>query len=428
MSGSKLGGPVFWFVGFLFYFFSISLSFLHGSLNEHVLQVLANAFEFLGSFAQLAGFLEYYRCESRRRLNASAFTVMALFFIASAVCEFGGVHGLFSIFETAINLVPVCIILVLSVSKLRKQFSHFYFSVIVYSTIALIFSAQLLFQLYAAVSHRNGIGILSGQSWDYGPLVWSFLIAVLVFSQSQMANGFLRGVLAENLSQLNAYQKSLIHLNERLTRANKDIIVMFADALDIRISETSDHVVRVSEYTRILLDRLGCRGGEAEIIAQAAALHDVGKIGISDQLLRCERKFTDSEKKEMESHTLIGFDILGQSESPLLKRAAIIALEHHEHWDGSGYPLGKSGEGISFASRVVAVADVFDALIHHRSYKDEWPVSDAVRYIVENGGFKFDPYIVAVLPDCIEAFIEIAGRNMEGAGLPSPDPVAAVWK
>ena len=426
MSGTKLRGPGFWFAGFLLYFVSIASRLLHGVVDEHFLQVIANGLEFLGSFVQLVGFFEYYRYY-RRRILVFSFVAMALFFIASAICEFNGAHGLFSIFETSINLLPTLLILILSLSVLKKQFRFYCFSVIVYSSVSLVFSVQLFMQLYAAIAHRNGIGILSGLAWNYGPLLWSFLIAVLVFSQSQMANGFFRGVLAENLSQLNAYKESLVAMNERLTRTNRDIIVMFADALDIRISETSDHVVRVSENTRILLDRLGCRGEEAELIAQGAALHDVGKIGISDRILCCDRKFSDDERREMERHTLIGFDILGQSKTPLLKRAAIIALEHHEHWDGSGYPLGKSGEGISFASRVVAVADVFDALIQRRSYKEAWSVSEAVQYIVKNSGRKFDPAIVAVLPDCIDAFIDIAYRNAEGAVLSSPDPVTATW-
>lgn len=176
--------------------------------------------------------------------------------------------------------------------------------------------------------------------------------------------------------------------------------MILVDALSTRISEASDHVLRVSELTKVILNTMHYLEADKDQIINAATLHDIGKIGISDKLLYNTLIYTSIEKDQMKQHTIIGYEILVRSESPLLKTAALISLEHHENWDGSGYPLSKKGTEISLASRIVSVADVLDALTHSRSYKKAWSFSDSLQFLYDNKGKKFDPEIINILPLC----------------------------
>lgn len=135
---------------------------------------------------------------------------------------------------------------------------------------------------------------------------------------------------------------------------------------------------------------------DAMLLAQAAPMHDTGKIGIPDAILKAPRKLTDEEMELMKTHSQIGFDILRKSNTPLFQLAAEIALSHHEKWDGSGYPNGASGHAIPLSGRIVAIADVFDALTMSRPYKNAWPVDEAFAHIEKGAGQHFDPELVSL--------------------------------
>jgi putative two-component system response regulator len=185
-----------------------------------------------------------------------------------------------------------------------------------------------------------------------------------------------------------------------LEAARIEILERLARAAEYRDDDTGQHTYRVSRSSAQIAGALGLTDDEVERIARAAALHDVGKIGIPDQILLKPGRLSDEEFEIMKSHTTIGAQILSGSRFPLLQLAENIALFHHERWDGSGYPHGLGGEEIPLAARIVAVVDVFDALTHNRPYKSAWPVPEALALIAKESGRHFDPGVAA-------AFLEV---------------------
>ncbi|WP_373071763.1 HD domain-containing phosphohydrolase [Sulfurimonas sp.] len=156
------------------------------------------------------------------------------------------------------------------------------------------------------------------------------------------------------------------------------------------------HVSRVAQYSRLIAEKYGLTKRHQNIIYHAAPLHDIGKVGIPDILLQTSRKLTDEEFELMKKHTLIGYDILKNSTNEFLSHGAIIALTHHERYDGSGYPKGLKSHHIPIEGRIVALADVFDNLTSDRPYKKAWSFEEAVESIKNNSGKHFDPELVDI--------------------------------
>jgi putative nucleotidyltransferase with HDIG domain len=164
-----------------------------------------------------------------------------------------------------------------------------------------------------------------------------------------------------------------------------------------RDDQTGRHTLRVGRIAGRIGQVLGLATDAHELIARAAPLHDIGKIGISDTILLKQGRLDVGERDVIQSHTIIGADILSGSRFPLLQLAEEIALSHHERWDGLGYPLGLAGDSIPLSGRIVAVADVFDALTHDRPYKHAWTVREALAEIETNSGTQFDAKVVEAL-------------------------------
>lgn len=178
-------------------------------------------------------------------------------------------------------------------------------------------------------------------------------------------------------------------------------------ASEYKDNETGQHIKRMGKLSRLLASHLGFRDEELEKIEYAAMMHDVGKIGIPDNILKKPGKLTTEEFEIMKDHTIIGYDILAPYSVPLLKTAAIIALSHHEKYDGSGYPKGLKGEEIPLIGRIVAVADVFDALMSPRPYKPPFSLAQTKEILQEGKGNHFDPYIVDLFFEKIDEVMEI---------------------
>nr|WP_256489570.1 HD domain-containing phosphohydrolase [Pleionea sp. CnH1-48] len=173
--------------------------------------------------------------------------------------------------------------------------------------------------------------------------------------------------------------------------------------------ETGKHIKRVAEYSRLLAHYTEFLSGEDEVlIYHAAPMHDIGKIAIPREILHKPSRLTDDEFEIMKQHTLKARDILKSSNRKFLKAASIIAMQHHEKWDGTGYPFGLKGDEIHIFGRIVALADVFDALVHKRCYKEKWPLDEAVEYIKNNTGTQFDPQLVDIFMEHLDEFVTIA--------------------
>jgi response regulator RpfG family c-di-GMP phosphodiesterase len=163
----------------------------------------------------------------------------------------------------------------------------------------------------------------------------------------------------------------------------------------------------VAEYSYLLARRFGLGETESDLLRYASPMHDAGKIGIPDSILNIAGELTDEEFRIMQNHTVMGYDILKGSQRPILKAAAIVAHEHHEKWNGSGYPRGLSGEGIHLYGRIVALADVFDALGSDRCYKAAWPTERILLLIKEERGLHFDPALVDIFFAHLGDFLRI---------------------
>lgn len=194
---------------------------------------------------------------------------------------------------------------------------------------------------------------------------------------------------------------------EQLKLAHVDLVHRLGRAAEYKDTDTGEHIVRMSKYSKILALAYGMDEHYAELIKQAAPMHDIGKIGIPDAILLKPGKLTADEFDFMKQHAEIGAKILENSSSPLLQLAYVLAIEHHEKWDGSGYPNGVKGEEISIEGRIVAIADVFDALTSKRPYKKAWSVDEAFTLLREQAGKHFDPQLVALFEGQIDAIMDV---------------------
>ncbi len=196
-------------------------------------------------------------------------------------------------------------------------------------------------------------------------------------------------------------------LNMNVNETQNEIIFRISEIVENRCDSTANHLRRVSNITKILARNLGFDDEKASSTALASVMHDVGKIGISDDILLKPGKLTAEEYENIKRHTIIGYNIFKDAKLELLNLAANIALYHHERYDGKGYPLGKKGGEIPKECEIVAAADVFDALISKRCYKDEWTEEAVVEYFKENRGTQFSPDVVDALLDNIDSILDV---------------------
>ena len=226
-----------------------------------------------------------------------------------------------------------------------------------------------------------------------------------VFQALNKKQGIFTNVDAELLLLISNYAASAIEnaiLYDKLRDTQTKIINKLASAAEFKDQETSKHTKRVGLYSALLAEKYGLSQEDIAKIELAAPMHDAGKIGIADKILLKPDKLSKNEFEMMKTHTQLGHDLLFDEENEYLKAAALIALEHHEKGDGTGYPHGKKGEEISIFGRIVAIADVFDALISVRPYKEPWSFEKAHTLLNENSGTHFDPALIALFNENIE--------------------------
>ncbi len=202
-----------------------------------------------------------------------------------------------------------------------------------------------------------------------------------------------------------------LYLNKEIIDTQKELIETLGETVERRSKEASHHVRRVANISYELALKVGLDEKEASLIRNASPMHDVGKIGIPDSILLKPDLLTAEEIETMKTHTDIGKNILTNSKREVLQAASIIAYEHHERWDGKGYPRGLKGNEIHIYGRITAVADVFDALLHKRCYKEPWPIEDVISYFQDEKGKHFDPELVDLLIANLDTFKKIENIN-----------------
>ncbi len=198
-----------------------------------------------------------------------------------------------------------------------------------------------------------------------------------------------------------------IRLRELIKESQRELSYILGEAVEKRSKETGSHVKRVANFSFLLALKYGLSHYDAEKIKLASPLHDVGKIAIPDYILNKPGKHDADEWAIMRQHAEIGYQILQKSQNEILQQGAVIAYEHHERWDGQGYPRGLVGEQIQIAGRITALADVFDALASERCYKAAWPMPKVLQYLADEKGKQFDPMLVDILLSHIDEFIAI---------------------
>lgn len=220
------------------------------------------------------------------------------------------------------------------------------------------------------------------------------VVGALVGSSVSERRELERAVNRHNEVSFDALERAVRDRTAELEEARLETLRRLALAAEYRDEDTFEHTERVGRVAALLAGQLGLSEADIATLRHAAPLHDVGKLGISDTILLKPGRLTAREFEQMKRHTVDGARILTGSSSDVLEVAEQIALGHHERWDGSGYPSGLAGEAIPLCARIVAVADVFDALTHTRPYKDAWPVAEAAAEIHDHGGTQFDPAVV----------------------------------
>ncbi len=221
-------------------------------------------------------------------------------------------------------------------------------------------------------------------------------------------------------SDLNQTITDLKTANQELQESYLDTIHRLALAAEYKDEDTGDHIIRMGRYSALIAEKLGLPSKQVQNILYASPMHDVGKIGIPDNILMKPGKLTDEEFETMKAQTTIGAKILAHSKSKILKVAEQIALYHHEKWNGTGYPHGLSGNTIPLTARIVALADTFDALTSKRPYKEPYPVKVACDIIKKERGEHFDPAIVDVFLENIDEILQIKQKNtFERQSLPN---------
>jgi putative two-component system response regulator len=202
--------------------------------------------------------------------------------------------------------------------------------------------------------------------------------------------------VAKRTQKLNLLNTELTRLNTEISDTQRELLYTLGDVVETRSHETANHVRRVARLSFFLARRVGLPEDESKLLQLASPMHDVGKIGIPDSILNKPATLTPVEFEVIKTHTVIGYEILKHSTRPIMKTAAIAAWQHHERWDGTGYPNGLSGRDIHIYGRITSVADVFDALTHSRVYRKAWDHARAVEYLQSQAERMFDPELIRI--------------------------------
>ncbi len=392
----KNSGPFHWLIGYSL----LSLGFPLFLINDKTLPllslVLPNALIFLGTFEIIRGTYEFQR---KKVLFSILLSLVGLGIVLDTWFSLLAPNTpLRIIFSGSIVAILTASVLpaLFKVSNKQERLPAF-FAGFFYFALSILMLIRALTALMRIVDQHSFF------------ITDTIILLSVVFVFLGIAFAHLQMVHARLFFELEL-------TTQQTLSAEREIMLILSEVVESRSHETAFHVVRVAEYARILAEALGLKH-EASLIAEAAPLHDVGKIGIPDNILNKKGPLSPEERQIMQTHTTLGYDILANSDRPLMQMAAIIALEHHERWDGTGYPHQKAQNEISLVGRIVCLCDVFDALSMSRLYKPAWDFHLVLNYITDMSGKMFDPRLVDLLIAKIENFRAVSLRYQDESQL-----------
>ena len=211
----------------------------------------------------------------------------------------------------------------------------------------------------------------------------------------------------QEYDELQKRMQEVEELGREIEETQREVVFTMGAIGESRSKETGNHVKRVAEYSRILANYYGLPEHECEMLKQASPMHDIGKVAIPDAVLNKPGRFDEAERKIMDTHAQLGYDMLKMSSRPLLKMAATVAYEHHEKYNGTGYPNQVKGEDIHIYGRITALADVFDALGSDRCYKKAWDDEKIFNLFKEERGEHFDPKLIDIFFEHLDEFLAV---------------------
>lgn len=224
--------------------------------------------------------------------------------------------------------------------------------------------------------------------------------------------------------KINMGNAEIMALNREMIETQTELLSTLGDVIETRSQETANHVRRVAAYSALLGEKYGLSTEDIALLQAAAPMHDIGKIGIPDAILNKPGKLSTAEYEKIKHHTVIGQRILHTSDRKLMSSARAIALQHHERWDGTGYPCGLKGEEINLLARICALADVYDALSLGRVYKAAWPKEKVLRFIRDERGGMFDPRLVDLFFENLDELEAIKHRLSDPSGLKAEESIS----
>jgi HD-GYP domain-containing protein (c-di-GMP phosphodiesterase class II) len=278
---------------------------------------------------------------------------------------------------------------------------------------AMVFGfGMLVLTLFASYDVLQNMYILKRGYYisHWGLLLFALtLFAILIrriIQTYREAGNSARKIEYKNIILHQAYQQ-MEDLQKEIVLTQKEVIFRLSEVTEARSRETGNHVRRVAEYCRLLAIGSGLPYDQVDVLKLAAPMHDIGKLSIPDAILNKPGRLTSEEFEIVKSHTVYGYEMLNKSERQIFHAASIVAWEHHEKFNGGGYPRGISGEDIHIFGRITAVADVFDSLASDRCYKKAWEMDRVLSLIKEERGKHFDPVLVDVLFDNLSGFMQV---------------------
>ena len=260
------------------------------------------------------------------------------------------------------------------------------------------------------INIKNNINTLSANFLDFiytTRLLFLILTIVFILILAYKVNKNVALSVDEIETKVQNGLKEIKELNDELETTQQEVVFTMGAIAEQRSKETGNHVKRVAQYSKILALYYGLDEKKAEMLKQASPMHDIGKVAIPDNILNKPGRFTPEERTIMDTHVNLGYEMLKGSTRPLLQLAAIVAQQHHEKWDGTGYPYGRKGENIHIYGRITALADVFDALGSHRVYKKAWNDEKIFKLFKEERGKHFDPKLIDIFFANLDEFLKI---------------------